>query len=221
MTERDARHWPVHFAVVLLLCAAVFISYIDRTNISVGAVAMQAELGWNETRKGLVLSSFFVGYILMMLAGARLANRYGGIIVLGVRVAWWSLFTVPPPPAASASLPVLVICRIALGLGEAAVFPASFNMIGRWVPPLQRSRAVALVTSSLHMGTVFALTATGWLVQRYGWPMPFYVFGAVGFAWVAAWFTGVGGGYGLEPACTRQVGIPWSRLLHSPAVWAI
>ena len=33
-------------------------------------------------------------------------------------------------PAALASLPVLVVARIALGLGEAAVFPASFNMIG-------------------------------------------------------------------------------------------
>lgn len=221
MTERYARHWPGYYVVVLLLCAAVFISYIDRTNISVGAIAMQAELGWNETQKGLVLSSFFVGYILMMLAGATLANRYGGKIVLGVAVAWWSLFTVLTPPAALASLPVLVVARIALGLGEAAVFPASFNMIGRWVPPSQRSRAVALITSSLHMGTVFALTATGWLVQRYGWPMPFYVFGAVGLAWVAAWFTGVSGGYGVEPASTRPAGIPWSRLLHSPAVWAI
>jgi MFS transporter, ACS family, solute carrier family 17 (sodium-dependent inorganic phosphate cotransporter), other len=221
MTERDARHWPVHFAVVLLLCAAVFISYIDRTNISVGAVAMQAELGWNETRKGLVLSSFFVGYILMMLTAARLANRYGGKIVLGMAVAWWSLFTVLTPPAAHASLPILVICRMALGLGEAAVFPASFNMIGRWVPPLQRSRAVALIASFQHLGTVFALTATGWLVQRYGWPMPFYVFGAIGFAWVVAWLTGISGGYGLEAASTSQIGIPWRRLLHSPAVWAI
>jgi ACS family sodium-dependent inorganic phosphate cotransporter len=221
MTERDARHWPVHFAVVLLLCAAVFISYIDRTNISVGAVAMQAELGWNETRKGLVLSSFFVGYILMMLTAARLANRYGGKIVLGMAVAWWSLFTVLTPPAAHASLPILVICRMALGLGEAAVFPASFNMIGRWVPPLQRSRAVALIASFQHLGTVFALTATGWLVQRYGWPMPFYVFGAIGFAWVVAWLTGISGGYGLDAASTSQIGIPWRRLLHSPAVWAI
>lgn len=221
MTERDARHWPVHFVVVLLLCAAVFISYVDRTNISVGAVAMQAELGWNETRKGLVLSSFFVGYVVMMLAAARLANRYGGKIVLGTAVAWWSLFTVLTPPAAHASLPVLVICRMALGLGESAVFPASFNMIGRWVPLLQRSRAVALIASFQHLGTVFALTATGWLVQRYGWPLPFYVFGAIGFAWVIAWFTWISGGHGLEPASARQIGIPWSRLLHSPAVWAI
>ena len=46
--------------------AAVFISYIDRTNISVAAIAMKDDLGWTETQKGIVLSSFFVGYLLLM-----------------------------------------------------------------------------------------------------------------------------------------------------------
>ena len=222
MSKRALLRGPAYNALVLLLCTAVFISYIDRTNISVGAIAMQAQLGWNETQKGLVLSSFFIGYILMMLAGATLANRYGGKIVLGVAVAWWSLCTALTPPAALASLPMLVMARIALGLGEAAVFPASFNMIGRWVPPLRRSRAVALLTGSIHLGTVFALPVTGWLVRTYGWPIPFYVFGAAGLVWVAAWFAGVSGGSGLgPPAATALAGIPWSRLLRSRAVWAI
>ena len=209
MSKRALLRWPAYNALVLLLCTAVFISYIDRTNISVGAIAMQAQLGWNETQKGLVLSSFFIGYILMMLAGATLANRYGGKIVLGVAVAWWSLCTALTPPAALASLPMLVMARIALGLGEAAVFPASFNMIGRWVPPLRRSRAVALLTGSIHLGTVFALPVTGWLVRTYGWPIPFYVFGAAGLVWVAAWFAGASGGSGLgPPAATAPAGAP-------------
>jgi ACS family sodium-dependent inorganic phosphate cotransporter len=163
VTERPVRLQPYH-AVVALLCAAVFISYIDRTNISVGAIAMRLQFGWNETQKGVVLSSFYVGYISLMLASGALANRFGGRIVLGAAVVWWSLFTVLTPVAASISLPLLVTARIALGLGEAAVFPASMNMIGRRVPVLQRSRAVALVTSSLYAGTVFALPVTGWLV---------------------------------------------------------
>ena len=85
--------WPPHYTVVLLLCAATFISYIDRTNISVAAIAIQKQLGWDETQKGLVLSSFFVGYLPMMVATGALAHRYGGKIVLGIAVIWWSLFT--------------------------------------------------------------------------------------------------------------------------------
>jgi ACS family sodium-dependent inorganic phosphate cotransporter len=95
-------------------------------------------------------------------------------------------------------------------------------MIGRWLPPLLRSRAVGLLMSSLHLGTVFALPVTGWLVRSYGWPMPFYLFGAAGLVWVAAWFTGVSGGSGPgPPASAARTGIPWSRLLRSRAVWAI
>ena len=219
---RSGGRWPVHFTVVLLLCAATFISYIDRTNISVGAIAMQAQFSWSETQKGLVLSSFFVGYILMMAASGALAHRFGGKAVLGIAVIWWSLCTMLTPAAALVSLPTLVVARIALGLGEAAVFPASINMIGRWVPPLQRSRAVGLLASSLYLGTVFSLPAAGWLVREFGWPMPFYAFGAIGLVWAVAWFARIKGDGGVDqPVESVQSAIPWARLLRLPAVWAI
>src|ERR1700680_1492701 len=99
MSKRALLRGPAYNALVLLLCTAVFISYIDRTNISVGAIAMQAQLGWHETPKGLVLSSFYIGYMLMMLASGALANRYGGKVVLGLAVVWWSLCTMLTPPA--------------------------------------------------------------------------------------------------------------------------
>ena len=221
VTERPVR-LQSYQAIVALLCAAVFISYIDRTNISVGAIAMRLQFGWTETQKGVVLSSFYVGYISLMLASGALANRFGGTIVLGAAVVWWSLFTMLTPAAASASLPLLVAARIALGLGEAAVFPASMNMIGRCVPVSQRSRAVASVASSLYAGTVFALPVTGWLVQSYGWPVPFLLFGAIGLVWAAAWFARAEAGSNIEaPASAKPTPIPWSRLLKLPAVWAI
>lgn len=222
MSEVPHR-WPPWYTVVLLCCAAVFISYIDRTNISVASIAMKDEFKWTETTKGFVLSSFFVGYILLQVVSGILANKYGGKVVLGVAVLWWSLFTVLTPPAALFSFPALIGARMALGLGESAVFPASINMVGRWVPVSSRSRAVALFASGLSLGTVVSLPLTGWLVRAYGWPMPFYIFGIVGLAWVAAWFVGVGNDRGVEaePAPADQRSIPWGRIMRTPAVWAI
>ena len=81
-----APRWSPAYTVVLLCFAAVFISYIDRTNISVAAIAMQEEFAWSETTKGFVLSSFFVGYILLQVVSAGLANKYGGKLLLGVAV---------------------------------------------------------------------------------------------------------------------------------------
>jgi ACS family sodium-dependent inorganic phosphate cotransporter len=222
--ENPGPRRPRHYVVVLLLFAAVFISYLDRTNISVAAIAMQEDLGWTETDKGSVLSAFFVGYLLLMAASGALANRYGGWLVLGVAVVWWSVWTMLTPPAAMMSIGALVAARIALGLGEAAVFPASINMIGRWVPPERRSRATALLVSAISLGTVFSLPVTGWLVRSYGWPMPFYLFGALGLVWYVAWFRYARGGPapeagGAQDAASRS--IPWGTLLSLPAVWAI
>lgn len=216
--------WLKYHTVVLLLFAAVFISYIDRTNISVAAIAMQEELGWTETDKGGVLSSFFVGYLVLMVVSGALANRYGGKLVLGIAVIWWSLFTILTPPAALVSMSALIAARIALGLGEAAVFPASINMIGRWVPAEHRSRATALCVSAISLGTVFALPATGWIVKSYGWHTPFYVFGVIGLVWAVAWYLLVPDGSAPEAAkdpAPVQRAIPWRRLLGTPAVWAI
>ena len=70
------RRWPAHYTVVLLCFAAAFISYIDRSNLSVAAIAMKEEFRWSETTKGFVLSSFFVGYMLLQVPSALLANRY-------------------------------------------------------------------------------------------------------------------------------------------------
>lgn len=216
------RRWPAWYTVVLLCFAAVFISYIDRTNISVAAIPMKEQFGWTETTKGYVLSSFFVGYLALMAVSGALANRFGGKIVLGIAVLWWSLFTALTPPAAMISLGALISARIALGLGEAAVFPASINMIGRWVPAESRSRAVALFTTGLSLGTMVSLPLTGYLVRGYGWPMPFYIFGALGLVWVAFWFWKVGSGRSPHTEAPHEHRtIPWGRLLSTPAVWAI
>jgi MFS transporter, ACS family, solute carrier family 17 (sodium-dependent inorganic phosphate cotransporter), other len=217
MAGPSTQRWPAYYTVVLLLCAAVFISYIDRTNISVGALGMQAQFHWNETEKGLVLSAFFVGYLPLMIVSGALANRYGGKAVLAIAVVWWSLFTLLTPIAALASRPALVAARIALGLGEAAVFPAAFNMIGRWVPPFHRSRAVTLVTSGGALGTVFALLVSGYLVRDFGWPMPFYAFGVAGLVWAVLWLMRVGSGRAVEGVqVTTRTRIPWRAVMRSP-----
>jgi len=180
--------WPARYTVVALSFWAVFICYIDRVNISVAAVAMQDEFGWDETTKGMVLSSFFVGYLALQVASGWLANRIGGRIVLGVAVVWWSIFTMLTPPAAFVSLALLIVTRIVLGLGEGATFPTIYTLYRRWIPANERSRVVALMVSAIPAGTLFALLTTGWIVERYGWPMVFYSFGALGLVWAVAWF---------------------------------
>jgi ACS family sodium-dependent inorganic phosphate cotransporter len=216
---------------------AAFVCYIDRVNISVAAIAMQEEFGWSETVKGLVLSAFFVGYMIFQVPSGWLASRHGGKLVLGAAVLWWSVFTILTPAAAAISLPLLVTARIALGLGESATFPASWAVLGRWVPAEERSRAVALCLSGIPLGTLFALTATGWLITRYGWPSVFYAFGAVGLVWTMFWAWWIHDDPRRHPSIgpderalleeirladdDAKLAVPWKHLLQTRAFWAL
>jgi len=230
------KSWPKRYTLVSLCFFAAFICYIDRVNISVAAIAMKETFGWSETVKGLVLASFFVGYLPMQVAGGWLAYRLGGKLVLGFAVVWWSLFTILTPAAVSVSITLLIITRILLGLGEAVTFPASFVLLSKWVPGNERSRAVALLLSGAPLGVFFAFIASGWIVEHYGWPAAFYLFGVVGLIWVSIWYLGVFENPHSHPRISSgelkllkdqshepgSVGkVPWKALLSRRAVWAL
>jgi ACS family sodium-dependent inorganic phosphate cotransporter len=190
---------------------AMFIAYTDRVNMSVAAVAMREQFGWSQTLKGLVLSSFFVGYMLFMVVSGWLAREFGGKRVLAVSVIAWSLFTLLTPWAATVSIGALIAARIGLGIGEAAVMPATFELFGRWVPANERSRAVTRFLSGIPIGQVVGFMLTGWLTSRYGWPTSFYVFGAIGFVWTALWLVRVRN----DPADDPRITAAESHLLQA------
>src|SRR5258708_19810880 len=102
---------------------AIFIAYTDRVNISVAVVAMREQFGWTQTVKGLVLSAFFVGYMLFMVPSGWLATRYGGKRVLAASVAWWSAFTMLTPWPAPFSVPALIPPPLRLRVGATPPLP--------------------------------------------------------------------------------------------------
>jgi len=178
---------PVRASVVAMCFAAIFVCYIDRVNISVAIIPMARDLDWSPSTQGLVLSSFYVGYLLMQIGGGRLADRFGGKLILGLGVLSWSLFTILTPPAAWLGFGALLLARVGMGLGEAVTFPSVYNMIARWVPPTEKARAVGFANSGIPVGTVFALVCTPLIVEQLGWEWAFYLFGGVGVLWFLAW----------------------------------
>ncbi|MBP7136704.1 MAG: MFS transporter, partial [Sphingomonadaceae bacterium] len=224
--------------IVALMCAiATFICYIDRVNISVAIIPMTEEFGWSGTTKGFVLSSFFIGYMAAMLPTGWLANKFGGRVLMGVALAGWSLFTVLTPIAAGISLTALIVTRILMGVGESASFPAVYNLLARWFPKPERSRAAAMNLTGIPLGTIFALSTSGWLVTHYGWHSVFYAFGALGLAFSLVWFWLVRARPSAHPHITEEerallapleadIGttpatVPWKYLFSHSAVWAL
>lgn len=174
--------------LVLLCFVAAFICYIDRVNISIAIIPMAEHFGWSQTQKGFVLSSFFIGYMLGQIPSGWLANRVGGRWTLGAALILWSAFTVITPFAALAGFSALILARIVMGMGEAAAFPATYNLYSKWIPRSERSRAVAFTLGGIPMGTVLGLAISGYLVAAFGWTSVFYVFGAAGLVYAVIWY---------------------------------
>jgi len=181
----NASHY--RFVVVFLVASALLLCNADRVIMSVAGVPLAAANGWGVEKLGLVQSSFLWGYTLTPFIGGVFADKYGGKMVLLVGIATWSAATALTPFAAATSLPALLLTRALMGLGEGVALPCMNNIIARWVPKPERSRAVAASMTGFQSGSVVGLLAAPAMLRWGGVSRPFLVFGFAGVAWALVW----------------------------------
>lgn len=172
--------------VFITLCVMYFLTYVDRTNISVAARLMSKELHFSKTQLGLALSAFGTTYLVMQVVNGFLGDRFGPRKVLCALGALWGIGTVLT--GLSTSLGSLIGARMLVGLGEAGTIPTSTRAMTNWVPASQRGLAQGFTHSSAR----FAAAATPPLVVAMlplsGWRGAFIVLGCLSLVWVAVWW---------------------------------
>lgn len=145
---------------------------------------------WDENIQGIILSSFYWGYVITHIPGGMMAEKFGGKYSLGLGILSTAAFTLLTPVAVHyGEATALIILRVLMGLGEGTTFPALNAMLAQWTPPEERSKIGSMVFAGAQLGTVFATTLSG-LILHYsamGWPAVFYVFGSLGVAWFIIW----------------------------------
>nr|XP_037277963.1 sialin-like isoform X2 [Rhipicephalus microplus] len=198
------------------------------------------EFNWDERTQGVVLGSFFYGYVLTQIPGGRLADRFGAKRLLGAGILVTSLLTLLTPFAAHISPVTLMVLRFGEGISEGVVFPSSLALLSHWSPAHERSRLVSLNTVGTAVGTVITLPLTAQLcASTWGWPGIFYLLGVLGCVWFMLWMCLVYEWPEMHPgisnrelqhiqryrgsSCAAQQphGVPWGRLLRSRSVWAL
>lgn len=236
------------FLVAAMLFFGFFNIYSLRVNLSVAIVAMTREVSsngttpefeWNSKEQGLILSSFFYGYITTQLLGGYMAVKIGGRRLYGGGVFCTAVLTLLTPFVAKLGIGALLTVRIIEGICEGVTFPSLHAIWSKWAPPLERSRLNSVAFGGSYLGTVIMLPVCGFLAGNFGWQSVFYVTGGLGCVWYFLWLLLVKESPEVDPYISiaekqyildslgrienqkTKLTVPWSSIFTSPAVWAI
>jgi ACS family glucarate transporter-like MFS transporter len=231
MRPTHRRYW-----VFFLLFLFSGIAYLERVNMSVAGKPIAHEFGLSPIALGYLFSSFLWAYVLMMLPGGRLIDRWGPHVVASVATAVWSMAQMATGMVGSFAAMLMV--RLGLGVGEAPFAPISYSSVRLWSPYTERGTAIAAISSGSTLGLALGAPAVAWLVETLSWRWSFIITGAVGFVWVAVWLplvstperTGwlppaerdhilAGRDAGITPPSHSGVG--YLGLIRCPAMWGL
>jgi len=175
------------WAIAAVLFGGSVTNYLDRAVLGIVMPQIRRDLVLTNQQYGWVVNAFLVAYMISYVFGGRLADRFGYRRVVAYSIGAWSLAGMSH--ALVRGLGSLASVRAALGLGEAAFYPAAIAGIYAWFPPKDRAKAVGLVLSALSVGTLLAVPMVAWITVRYGWRASFLATGAVGLLLLPPWRT--------------------------------
>ncbi len=169
MTNRRHTSLPEHstryaWYVTILLTLTQIVSYLDRFLPSLLVRPLEHDLHINDFQMGLLLGpAFAVFYAILGLPLGWLADRFNRRLILAAGVAIWCAMTTAG--ALVASYIPLFITRLGVGIGEAAVAPASVSLIGDFFGRTRQSRAMSLFMGGTFIGAGASFLFFGPLVH--------------------------------------------------------
>jgi MFS family permease len=152
------------WTTVTILMVAYVLSFIDRQILNLLVGPIRRDLVISDTQMSLLMGlSFALFYTVCGIPLGRLADTRSrrGLIALGV--LFWSAAT------AACGMAKLywqfLICRVGVGVGEAALSPAAYSLIADSFPPQRRATAMAVYGMGVYLGSGIAFLLGGLVIQ--------------------------------------------------------
>lgn len=166
---------------VLPLFVIMFIvNYIDRVNIGFVRAHMEHDLGIGAAAYGLGAGLFFIGYALFEVPSNILLQKVGARIWLTRIMLTWGL--VAAGMAFIQNETHFYILRFLLGVAEAGFFPGVIYYFTRWLPGVERGKAIAIFLSGSAIASLISGPLSGLLLQisglgMHGWQWMYFIEG--------------------------------------------
>jgi len=168
------------------------IAYVDRVNVSYATLEMSADLGFSPAVYGFGAGIFFVGYFLLEVPGAIVAQRWSVRRWLcRIMVSWGVVGVVMGFMQTETQFYWL---RFLLGAAEAGFFPAILVYLNKWFVAEDRAKAIAWFMSAIPLAYIVGGPVSGLLMKLdwlglNGWRWLFILEGlpAIGLGMATLW----------------------------------
>jgi MFS transporter, ACS family, glucarate transporter len=183
----------VRWLILAMLFAVTTVNYADRATLSIAGSALAKQLGLSPITMGYAFSAFGWSYVLAQLPGGWLLDRFGSKKVYFASIFTWSIFTALQggisflAATVGTAIVALFALRLLVGLAEAPSFPANGRIVAAWFPAKERGTASAIFNSAQYFATVLFAPLMGWVTHAFGWPVVFWLMGAIGIVASLVW----------------------------------
>jgi MFS family permease len=170
---------PYRAYILGVLVVIYTFNFVDRLLISIAQEAIREDFGVSNFYLGLLGGPVFaILYTALGIPIARLAERANRITIVSIGAFVWSLMTAACGFAAN--FWQLALCRLGVGIGEAACVPPAQSAIADYFPAERRASAMAIFALGIPIGSAVAYLGGGWIIANYDWRAAFILLGAPG-----------------------------------------
>jgi MFS family permease len=189
--------------VVGVLTVVYVFSFIDRQIFSLLVGPLRRDLSLTDTQVSLLMGfSFAVFYTCFGVPIGRLADSQSRRWVIAIGLVLWSAFTTGCGLAGTFTQ--LLILRMGVGVGEAALSPAAYSLITDYFPRERLATAISVYATGIYVGMglsyIVGGAVVGWAESEPDWRVPlvgathawqlvFFVIGLPGIALAPLLFT--------------------------------
>ncbi|MDR7343694.1 MFS family permease [Pantoea alhagi] len=152
--------------IIPFIIICYFVANLDKTNISIAALQMNADLGLSASMYGLGVGMFYISYIIFEIPSNVIMTKVGArvwiariMITWGIVSAGMSLVQTPTQ---------LYVMRFLLGMAEAGFTPGIIYYISCWFPKSNRARAMSFFYMGSVMASIIGLPLSGTLLNMHG-----------------------------------------------------
>lgn len=175
------------YVITALLFITGVINYLDRTNLSITAPSLSAELKIDPVTMGWLFSAFGWTYTALQIPGGWLADRVHPRIVYPLTILVWSVATFSL--GFVAGIVSLFILRLAVGVFEAPSYIVNNRIVTTWFPERERATTIGIYISAQYVGLGFLTPVLVWIEAAYGWRSVFVLTGILGLIAAILWAT--------------------------------